>query len=111
MYPVKSISILISPPTRPQTIPKGRPKLSPIPDSIPGTIARTNTPFIPVLIRVSDSRSLSGSFRKTAITHNTIIKVIIISLGIPRVDIIFLVDSSILTYLLSMNFMIVTRHH
>ena len=47
MLPVTPICIEVTAPRRPAIIPSGRPKFSPQPDCIIGTIASTRMPFIP----------------------------------------------------------------
>ena len=52
--PTRPISMLMVAPSRPAMTPSERPKLSPQPDWIIGTSARTMIPFMPMRIRVSE---------------------------------------------------------
>src|SRR5690606_9596100 len=72
--------ILISAPNNPPIIPIGKPKFGPIPDLIVGTIANTNTPFIPILLSESPIKGgtatpVMNASTNSPIKNNTIIKV------------------------------------
>ena len=87
MLPVTPICIEVTAPRRPAIIPSGRPKFSPQPDCIIGTIASTRMPFIPTRTSVSEMEASMRTPTKGAAMKSASRKSAIIIRGQPAFSI------------------------